>query len=222
MKGVALVFVLVTAANAVAFRPEFAASWQFWLSLLLPYALGAAAAVRALQRQDRLREVLRPRWGDLSLGAASAAALLLASWIGRSALSPSGSERGAWLYRVYLHVGSSDSLQRSVLLTAALMLIPIFEELVWRSLVLDTLTKRLGSRRAPPVAALLYAASLLPTIHLLADPQAGPNPLLFVAAIGCGLVWSYSASLLGRLPPVMISHMAFTYFSAVQFRFPGA
>ena len=55
----------------------------------------------------------------------------------------------------------------------------------------------------------------------LADPTAGPNPLLVVAALGCGLFWSFTASILGRLPPVIISHMVFTYFVSVQFHPPG-
>jgi hypothetical protein len=47
------------------------------------------------------------------------------------------------------------------------------------------------------------------------------NPLLVTAAVGCGLVWSFLAAQVGRLTPVMISHMAFTYFTIVQFRLPG-
>jgi hypothetical protein len=71
------------------------------------------------------------------------------------------------------------------------------------------------------VAALLYAATLLPTAVTLRDPVAGLNPLLPIAALGAGIVWSFEASLLKRLAPVALSHMAFTYFSAVQFHWPG-
>ena len=80
---------------------------------------------------------------------------------------------------------------------------------------------RLGSRRGWPLAALLYAVALLPSVYLLSDPSAGLNPLVVIAALGCGIVWSFMASLGGRLAPVIISHMAFTYFSALQFRWPG-
>jgi hypothetical protein len=50
---------------------------------------------------------------------------------------------------------------------------------------------------------------------------AGKNPLLFVAALGCGIFWSFLASVTNRLPPVIISHVAITYFSVTQFRAPG-
>ncbi len=222
MKGVLLVFAVITAANAVAFRPEAAASAKFWLALGVPYAVLAALAVYRLWDTDTLRDVLRPKWGDLSIGALTAAALLLASWVGRSVLSPSGTERGAWLYRIYLQVGSSEALQRSILLTSLLLLVPVLEELVWRSWVLDQLLERFGKRRGWPLAALLYSLSLTPTVFALSDPQAGLNPLLVLAALGCGLVWSFMTMVSGRLPPVIMSHMAFTYFSTAQFRFPGA
>jgi hypothetical protein len=52
--------------------------------------------------------------------------------------------------------------------------------------------------------------------------DAGLNPLLVLAALGCGLCWSFMARMFDRLPPVMVSHAVFTYFSATQFRVPGA
>ncbi|HMR78212.1 MAG TPA: CPBP family glutamic-type intramembrane protease [Polyangiaceae bacterium] len=222
MKRTALAVVVITAANALAFRPEAAASPSFWLALSVPYAALAALAVYALWDAGTLRDVLRPKWGDLSVGAFVAAILLIASWIGRSVFSPSGTDRGAWLYRVYLQVGSSEALQRSILLTSLLLCIPVLEELVWRSWVLDELLERFGKRLGWPLAALLYALSLAPTAYFLADERAGLNPLLVLAALGCGLVWSFMAMFQRRLPPVIIAHVAFTYFSAVQFRFPGA
>jgi membrane protease YdiL (CAAX protease family) len=88
-------------------------------------------------------------------------------------------------------------------------------------MVLDVLSETVGSRRAPPLDALLYAVSVTPTIFTLADPVAGPNPLLFFAALGCGIFFSYLASITRRLPPAIIAHIAFTYFSATQFRAPG-
>jgi hypothetical protein len=67
----------------------------------------------------------------------------------------------------------------------------------------------------------LYGGATIPTAFGLYHPDAGLNPLLVIAALGCGLVWSFMAARLGRLPPVILSHMTFTYFSAVQFRSPG-
>ncbi len=221
MRLVALVLIVVLAANGFALRPALAGSAEMWLVLAAAYALLAALALYAMWEDGTLVERLTPRWGDISLGAMTAILLLVASWIARGALAPVGSAQNAWLLHVYLQIGPPDHIQRSVELTLLVLLVPFLEELVWRGLVLDRLTDRLGKRRGWPLAALLYAVSLVPTVFLLADPHAGLNPLLVVAALGCGIVWSFMASMSGRLPPVIISHVAFTYFSALQFRFPG-
>jgi uncharacterized protein len=86
--------------------------------------------------------------------------------------------------------------------------------------VLDELTARFGTRRGWPLAALCYGVTALPTLFTLKDPLAGLNPLLITAALGCGIVWSFLASIKGRLLPVVIAHGVFTYFSLVQFRWP--
>jgi hypothetical protein len=93
----------------------------------------------------------------------------------------------------------------------------VAEELVWRGFVLEELTERFGTRRGWLVAALLYALAALPTVYLQRDPVAGPNPLLVMAAFGCGIVWTFMAGRFGRLLPGVFAHLVFTYFSAVQF-----
>jgi membrane protease YdiL (CAAX protease family) len=167
-----------------------------------------------------LLDVLQPRWGDFSIGFLTAAVLLLASWGARAVLAPAGSTRLGWLFRIYAQIGDPDAVQRSFVYTGALLVIVLCEELVWRSLVLDELTRRFGPRRGWPLAALCYGLTALPTLYTLRDPVAGPNPLLVTAALGCGIVWSFLASLKGRLMPVVIAHGVFTYFSLVQFRWP--
>jgi membrane protease YdiL (CAAX protease family) len=221
MRKIVLVVLCVAAANAFAFRPELAASYKFWLGVGLPYLALAGLALHYLWDQGTLVDKLRPRWGDLSIGAVTAMLLLFGSWAGRAVLAPIATPRHAWLLRIYLQVGDTDAIQRSIPLTLVVLAIPILEELVWRGLVLSELEARLGSRRAWPLAALLYALAHVPTVFTLSDPIAGPNPLLATAALGCGIVWSFSAVILKRLPPVMFSHMAFTYFTVVQFRWPG-
>jgi len=221
MRVVAGVVLAVGLAHALAFRPELAGTNAFWWWLLLPYAGLAALAVRHFWKQGTLAERLTPRWGDLSIGVVTALVLLLASWLARGVLAPNGTPRRAWLYRVYLQLGDPEILQQSALLTAALLAIAAAEELVFRGLVLDLVTARFGPRRGFIVATLLYAAAMLPTVYLLRDPVAGPNPLLVTAALGAGLVWSFLAGRSGRLAPVALSHMAFSYFSVVQFRWPG-
>jgi membrane protease YdiL (CAAX protease family) len=221
MKRVALVVAVLTLANALSFRDSLAGSGWFFVYLGVAYFALAVLAVHHFWDQGTLLDRLAPRWGDLSIGAICAMLLLMASWLGRSALAPANTPRQAWLYRVYLQLGDPELLQHSLWLTTAILLIPVAEELVWRGLVLDLLSARLGSRRGWIVSAFLYAFSLLPTAYALRDPSAGLNPLLPTAALGAGLVWGFLAARLGRLPPVAISHMAFTYFTAVQFRWPG-
>ena len=220
MKLTLLTVTSITAAMAFAFRIDLAGSPWFWVALGVPYVALAALAVKKLWDEGALVDVLSPRWGDFSLGFLTAAILLAASWGARAALAPAGSTRLAWLFRVYAQIGDTDMLQRSVLYTAALFVIVVSEELVWRSMVLDELTLRFGTRRAWPLAALCYGVTALPTLFTLRDPLAGLNPLLVTAALGCGIVWSFLASVKGRLLPVLIAHGVFTYFSLVQFRWP--
>jgi membrane protease YdiL (CAAX protease family) len=42
-----------------------------------------------------------------------------------------------------------------------------------------------------------------------------------VAALGAGLFFSFTARMTGRLPPAMIAHAIFAYFTVMQFRLPG-
>jgi uncharacterized protein len=220
MKRTLLTMVVTTAAMAFAFRLELAGSPWFWAALAVPYLALAALALHTLWHDGRFVEVLSPRWGDFSLGFLTAAVLLLASFGARAVLAPAGSTRLAWLFRIYAQIGDPDVVQRSIVYTCLLLLIVVCEELVWRSMVLDELTERFGTRRGWPIAALCYGVTALPTLFTLRDPLAGLNPLLVTAALGCGIVWSFLASIKGRLLPVVIAHGVFTYFSLVQFRWP--
>lgn len=220
MKEVWFVVAAVTATYAFAFRPELDGAGMFLLSFGLPHALLAAYAVVALRRDGTLAARLTPRFGDLSLGVVVGLLLLVASWAVRAALVPGGTERTLWLFMLYAKLGDPDTLQRSVVLTLSLIAITFAEELVWRGLVLERLNERLGTRFGWMAATGLYALASLPTVYLLRVPGVGWNPLLTFAAFGCGAVWSFLASQVGRLLPGAISHAAFSYFSAVQFRFP--
>jgi len=221
MRWVALVLITAAAAIGFALRPPLAGSITMYGVIAGAYAALAALAVYKMWDEGTLIDRVAPRWGDLSIGVVIAAVLLLGSWAGRSLLVPVGSPRHAWLLHIYIQLGDTKAIQSSVVLTLLILLIPILEELVWRGLVLDELSSRLGTRRAWPIAALLYALSVAPSIFTLADPIAGKNPLLFAAALGCGIFWSFVAAMTQRLPPVIVSHIAFTYFSIAQFRTPG-
>jgi hypothetical protein len=220
MKRLLLILVAATATYAFAFRPSLQGTTSFWFALAVPYLLLAGLSLHKMW-QDGDLERLKPRWGDVGIGVSVGGLLLLASWAGRAMLAPAGTPRQGWIFRIYLQLGQSEEIERSILVSAILLLVPVCEELVWRGAVLHTLSRRLGMRAAWPITALLYAAAMIPTAFGLYHEEAGLNPLLFLAGLGCGLVWSFMAGRLGRLPPVILSHMTFTYFSVVQFRSPG-
>jgi membrane protease YdiL (CAAX protease family) len=218
---VAVVVVATTAAIGFALRPELAGSKAMYLVIAAAYAVLAGWALYEMWDDGTLLDRLSPRWGDLSMGVLVAGFLFAGSWVGRSLLASSGTPGQAWLFHIYLQLGDAAQIERSLVITAVLLVVPILEEIVWRGMVLGHLTNQFGQRRAWPLAALLYAVSVVPSVFTLADPVAGKNPLLFVAALGCGIFWSFLASVTNRLPPVIISHIAFTYFSVTQFRAPG-
>ena len=221
MLVVALTFVVCILAQGFALRPALAGTWTMWIALGAPYLALSAFAVFSFWKAGTLAERLKPRWGDLSIGIVIAAILLFGSWGVRALLTPAGTDRQAWLFHIYLQIGRPEIIQKSFALTTVLLLIAASEELIWRGVVLDQLKARVGDRRAWLLTTVLYATAVVPTAFTLADPVAGPNPLLVVAALGCGLFWSFTASILGRLPPVIISHMVFTYYVSVQFHPPG-
>jgi hypothetical protein len=97
------------------------------------------------------------------------------------------------------------------------VVVAALEEISWRGYVYPILEERLGTRRAWPATAFLYALAHVPTMFLLKDPFAGPNPLVVIAALGCGLVWGLVVARTGRLPVAIISHVLFTLAIAIHF-----
>jgi membrane protease YdiL (CAAX protease family) len=210
--------VLVAAAVTIAMQPNLAGSPIALLALALPYAVLSALAILYFRREGTLGEKLRPRSGDLTFGALVTVMLFFGAIAGRKFLAPHGSVRDAWVMRIYLHIGDPALMQQRVLgASLAIAAVAILEEIAWRGLIYSLVEERLGTRRAWPVTAVLYAAAHIPTIILLRDPYAGPNPLVVLAALGCGLVWGLIVGRTGRLPVAIISHALFTWCVAVQF-----
>jgi membrane protease YdiL (CAAX protease family) len=214
---VAVVVVLVAAGYAWAFQPSVAGTPEFLLRFAAPHVVLTVIALRELSRDGVLLERMKPRWGDLSMGAVAAFLLLMASWGARATVAPPGSERQAWLLFLYIQLGDPEQIQRSIMLSSLLIGITLAEEIIWRGLVVERLTGHFGARRGWLVAVALYSLASLPTAYTLRS-SAGYNPLLVLATLGCGIVWTFLAVRVGRLVPGMVSHMAFTYFSVVQFR----
>lgn len=207
-----VVALAVTVFIALAFSFAFQPARQ--LTQIPFFALGSAYLVSGIVAVARLRarrelSLLRPRSGDLSLAALSAGLLYglsLATHLVFTARGP----RAGWIFSVYVLLGDPFADSRH-LVAAGLALVGVLEELTWRGLVLPLLETRAGTLRASVTTSLLYAASHMPTMFLLGNPAAGPNPLLVLAALGCGLAWSYLRFRTDRLAPVLLSHGLFTW-----------
>lgn len=204
--------VTVGAATAVAFafEPSHAGTTAMLAALFVAYALFGAVAIVRLRRRGELYRVMRPAGGDLTLGAVVAATLYVAAMIGQRALAPHGSPREAWIAGIYHLLGDPTDTAYH-LAAGAIFVIAALEELTFRGLVMRVLDDRLGARRAWLLSSGLYALAHLPTAFLLRAPLAGPNPLVVLAALGCGFVWGWLANRSGRVTPALFAHALFTW-----------
>ncbi|HSN98209.1 MAG TPA: CPBP family intramembrane glutamic endopeptidase [Candidatus Nanopelagicales bacterium] len=204
------VTVATAAGNAWAFSPSRAGAADTLSSLAAVYVPAAALTALWLRRRGELRSMLRPLGGDLALGFLIAA-LLYAAALGASLLfMPHGSAREAWILRFYLHLGGPEEVGR-VAVGGAVFVIAALEEVVWRGLAMRALAGPFGAVGAWLPSAALYGAAHLPTAVLLGGPEAGLNPLLPLAALGCGLVWGRLLLLKGRLVPALFAHAFFSW-----------
>jgi hypothetical protein len=208
------VFAVVAAvaiAVALGLRPSVAESTSMWLFLVVPYALLCAWIARKEARRGRLRDRLRFKSGDVTLGILLGLFMAAAGMLAVKMLLPSSSLSQVWLFQIYAQVGDVQNTTSSI---GVLVLLAVMEEFVWRGFVLSELTLRVGPRLALPLSALLYGAAHSPTLFTFYDSTSGHNPVLVLAAMGAGLVWGFAMRAFGRLWPVALSHAVFTYFMA--------
>jgi uncharacterized protein len=213
--------VLVTAvASYLAFLPARSGSPAFWLLAGGPTVVLAAIAAAWAQRDELLREWLSPRWGDFSRGVASAVLLFGVAWAFTRLLTPAGSAHEVWLVTLYGQIGDPRVLQsHAPVVAAAIAVVALAEELVWRGMVTQLLADRLGTRTAWVWAAVLYALSFVPTAWSLRAGAGGTlDPVLPIAALGAGLLWGGMARAFGRLAPGVLAHALFDW--AVVMMFP--
>lgn len=210
----ALIAAGVTAATTLtiawAFHPDRAGAAGMLFALGAVYGPGAALTLWWLRRRGELRAALRPLGGDLTLGAVIAALLYGAAMGAQLLIAPAGSPRQAWILRLYLQLGDPEAMGR-VLVGGVVFGIAALEELVWRGLAMRAMEGPMGPLRAWLLSSVLYAVAHLPTVFLLGDPAAGPNPLVVMAALGCGLVWGRMVLRWGRLTPAVFAHAFFSW-----------
>lgn len=208
-----LVSLVVAAACYFAFHPD-RQSAQFPLVVLgATYAALGLLTIIWLRRSYSL-SLLQFRAGDITLAGIVAGllyGLAFAAHVAMTARPP----REGWIFRIYQLLGGPFSEDR-LTVGLAVACIGMLEELVWRGLVFEILEPPLGRVRALVVSSLLFAAVHVPTIFHLRDELGGLNPLLPMAALGCGLVWCYLRIRTDRLLPSILSHGLFTW-AVVQF-----
>ncbi len=174
------------------------------------YAVLLVGTCLWLARRGELRRQLTPSRGDITIGALLAAGTYMIATLGNAMLTARGSPREPWILRLYLQVGD-PAVTAVWQVGLAVMVIAAAEEIVWRGWVQGALSAAYGERRGWLLASLLYGLAHLPTALLLADPSAGLNPLLPLAAFGGGLVWGLLAWRFGRLAPSVFAHLLLSW-----------
>jgi hypothetical protein len=205
----------VAAAITFTFNPERAGQPIGLIVLGAVYAVFTAMALGRLHLRGDLRDQLRPRGGDLALGAITAALLYGIAMVAHLTLTGPGSPRTGWIMRIYLQLGD-PTVGGHMLRSAAVFGVAALEEVTWRGLVMRSLEGAVGETRALLLSTLLFAVAHAPTIYLLADANAGLNPLVVSAAFGCSLVWGFIALRYRRLVPAIFAHALFSW-AVVEF-----
>jgi len=216
--AVSLAFGVTIAAGAVitfAFDPARAGEASILGAIGGLYALLSVVALVRLHRRRELYASLRPVSGDMTLGAITAGLLYGLARIAQMVIAGHGAPREAWIVRLYLQIGDKAAAGPG-LIGAAVFAVAALEEIVWRGLVMRTLTDALGARRALLWTTLLFTLAHAPTAWLLRDPLVGLNPLVPLAAFGCGLAWGAMVLRTGRLLPAVVAHALFSW-SVVEF-----
>jgi len=172
-------------------------------------ALAIATIVWLLKRDD-LKSRLALSRGDITIGALVAGVMYVLTLAAYGTFLGPPNVESAWVMRIYLQIGDPGTAQ-VVPIGFAVLVIAALEEIAWRGWAMWSLVERYGERRALLVSSVLYAAAHAPTAWLLSDPSAGLNPLVIVAAFGCGLVWGSIMLRFRRLTPAIAAHAIFSW-----------
>jgi membrane protease YdiL (CAAX protease family) len=197
----------------MSFSPSSAASSRVLLYVGVAYAALTIVTLVWLGVRGEFAKRMTPSFGDLSIAGLLALTLHLACIVTVAFLA--GTAQQGWVARIYLQIGDPVA---TITFNVAGMVIVIAacEEIVWRGLVNAKLIEAFGPMRGLVAGTILYAAAHASTMYLLRDPFAGFNPLVFVAAAGCGFVWGLVALKTERLAPSVFAHALFSW-SVVQF-----
>ncbi len=173
----------------VAFRGRS----HFWQKMAVGVGTMGALAVAANPELRSARN--RPRLRDVPVGLATAAALYGIFRVGdrfARRVMPTGAQDIANIYQ------RRKMASRRFIAPALALVIAPGEELFWRGLVNGYLMQRVGRVRGSALGAVIYGG-----IHLITG-----NLTLSGAAGIAGAFWSLQYLFQGRLPAVIVSHVA--------------
>ncbi|MEM7160362.1 MAG: NAD(P)H-binding protein [Myxococcota bacterium] len=185
-------------------------AWPLVLALALPLMLalpsvlptvwtrmalinGSLMVVLALALRGRWTALLRPRATTVGAGLGIAAVLYLGAALFMTGLRLTAPAFALQVETVYQWSELAPLAQRLALLP----LIVTGEDLVWRGAITLPLAARFG-----PLLGCLAAGLLFALAHLTTGP-----PLLLVAAVAMGTLWSALAIRSRSLVPVVVSHL---------------
>lgn len=204
-----IVTALCSAVLTHAFRFESAGTMRMLLPIGVTYLVLFACACVFARARGELIEQFVPRRLDLTLGALVAGVLYLAANLVPAALLEGRPQEG-WLWRLYLQLGDARSTAPPYV-GAAILAVAGLEELVWRGWVMRALRIAHGPRGAFVATTLLYGLAHVGTAFMLRDVEAGLNPLVVLAALGCGAVWGALALRFERVGPSLCAHALFSW-----------
>lgn len=169
-------------------------AWQpanFWALMTVGVGGLGALAVR-IRGRFPLRE--GARWSDLLIGAAAGIFLYAVFAVGRALADrvlPFAASQVSAVYALRMQAPAW------VIAPVLALVIGPGEELFWRGLVQWGLVQRLGVGRGWGAAAILYGL-----VHLVAA-----NAMLVIAATVAGAFWGALYIRIGRIAPVVVSHI---------------
>jgi NADH dehydrogenase len=140
-----------------------------------------------------VRERLAPTVRRVAVGIAAGALLYGLTRVGAWTLQ---AVWPAWVVQAR-ELSAWKSGQSTAFLGVSLILIVAAEEIFWRGVVARFCMERWGIAPGIVAAALLYMGAHAATM----------NPLLFGAALGCGLYWGLLMALTGDLTAPIVSHL---------------
>lgn len=212
----------VAIASHFAFAPERAGTKWVFIIMGVPSVALALLGVWHAHQDGVLKEIASVRGGDFTRGFAGAAIMFGVAYGFSKFVVPPTSPQSEWFARLYDQVGDPTMLRKNVgTVVLALVIIGAAEEFLWRGFVTSLLAERVGTSRAWIWAAVLWAVAHIPTVWQLKGGTAGLNPVVVLAALGCGLLWGFMARRFGRLMPGFFSHVLFDWVVLMMFRLWG-